>query len=58
MPTLPLNDHDLLREQAFINAQWCDADDGATLTVTNPATGEELARVPSLGGSKRPWHSC
>jgi succinate-semialdehyde dehydrogenase/glutarate-semialdehyde dehydrogenase len=52
MPTLPLNDHDLLREQAFINAQWCDADDGATLTVTNPATGEELARVPSLGASE------
>lgn len=52
MPTLPLNDSDLLREQAFINAQWCDADDAATLTVTNPATGEALASVPSMSASE------
>ena len=52
MPTLPLSDRDLLRQQAFINAQWCDADDAATLTVTNPATGEALASVPSMGASE------
>ncbi|BBI53990.1 hypothetical protein HORIV_64110 [Vreelandella olivaria] len=47
MPTLPLNDRNLLREQAFINAQWCDADDAATLTVNNPASGEALASIPA-----------
>ena len=28
---------------------WIDADDGATITVINPATGEELGAVPKFG---------
>jgi len=29
----------------FINGQWCDASDGKTLPVVNPATGLEIGRV-------------
>jgi succinate-semialdehyde dehydrogenase/glutarate-semialdehyde dehydrogenase len=39
----------LLRQQAYIDGQWRDAQDGATLDVTNPSTGEWLARVPNMG---------
>ncbi|MFN3416406.1 MAG: NAD-dependent succinate-semialdehyde dehydrogenase [Caldimonas sp.] len=31
--------------QLFIAGQWCDAADGRTLPVFNPATGQEIGRV-------------
>jgi len=43
---LNLKDPTLLRQQAFIAGVWTDADDGKTLAVTNPATGETLGTVP------------
>jgi len=46
---LNLKDPSLLRQQAYIDGEWCDADDGATITVTNPATGEVLGTVPHMG---------
>ncbi|MQX34939.1 NADP-dependent succinate-semialdehyde dehydrogenase [Roseospira navarrensis] len=46
---MKLTDHRLLRQQCYINGQWCDADGGGTFPVTNPATGAELARVPDMG---------
>jgi succinate-semialdehyde dehydrogenase/glutarate-semialdehyde dehydrogenase len=39
----------LLRSANLIDGQWIAADDGATLTVRNPATGEWLADVPRCG---------
>ncbi|MCP3720183.1 NAD-dependent succinate-semialdehyde dehydrogenase [Paraburkholderia sp. CNPSo 3281] len=39
----------LLREQAYIDGQWRGADDGATLEVHNPSTGERIANVPNMG---------
>jgi succinate-semialdehyde dehydrogenase/glutarate-semialdehyde dehydrogenase len=39
----------LLRQQAYIDGQWRDAQDGATLDVTHPSTGDWLARVPNMG---------
>jgi succinate-semialdehyde dehydrogenase / glutarate-semialdehyde dehydrogenase len=42
----------LLRQQAYIDGQWRDADDGATLDVINPSTGEHLARVPNMGAAE------
>ena len=39
----------LWRQSCYIAGDWCDADDGATLTVVNPATGKELGSVPKLG---------
>ncbi|MCX5543182.1 NAD-dependent succinate-semialdehyde dehydrogenase [Paraburkholderia sp. CNPSo 3076] len=39
----------LLHEQAYIDGQWRGADDGATLEVHNPSTGERIANVPNMG---------
>lgn len=47
--TLELKDRALLRTQAFINGQWINADSGETFAVTDPATGEHLADVASVG---------
>ncbi|CUI05637.1 NADP-dependent succinate-semialdehyde dehydrogenase [Massilia antarctica] len=46
---LNLKDPSLLRQQCFIDGEWCDADNAATITVTNPATGETLGTVPRMG---------
>lgn len=35
--------------QLFINGQWCDAEDGRTLAVFNPATGTEIGRLALAG---------
>jgi succinate-semialdehyde dehydrogenase/glutarate-semialdehyde dehydrogenase len=43
---------DLLRTQAWLGGQWVGADSGETFPVTNPATGEELARVPRMGAAE------
>jgi succinate-semialdehyde dehydrogenase / glutarate-semialdehyde dehydrogenase len=48
MTKIPLIDQDLLRQQAYICGQWCDADNGATVKVNNPATGEILGTVPMM----------
>ena len=40
-----ISDQTLLKTQAYINGQWVDADNGKTLEVTNPATGEVIAEV-------------
>jgi acyl-CoA reductase-like NAD-dependent aldehyde dehydrogenase len=36
----------LKRYQMYINGEWTDAQDGATFTSTNPATGQSWAEVP------------
>ena len=45
---LELRDPDLLAENAFINGVWCGAASNETFEVTNPSTGEVLARLPNL----------
>ncbi len=35
--------------QLLIDGQWCDASDGRTLAVVNPATGVEIGRVAHAG---------
>jgi len=47
--TVTLTDNALFRQQCYINGHWCDADDGATFTVTNPATDESLGTSPRMG---------
>ncbi|MDF2040566.1 MULTISPECIES: NAD-dependent succinate-semialdehyde dehydrogenase [unclassified Pantoea] len=49
MSRLKLTDSDLLRQQALFAGRWQDAHQGATLPVTDPATGETLATIPALG---------
>jgi len=46
---MKLSDLNLLREQAFIDGQWVEADDQSRFAVTNPANGELIAEVASLG---------
>lgn len=47
--TFQLKDSSLLKAQAFINGEWVNGDKGETFAVTNPATGEKLADVASVG---------
>lgn len=44
-----LNDPSLLRQQCYINGQWCDAHSKETVAITNPATGAVIACVPVMG---------
>ncbi len=44
-----LCDTALFCEQAFVGGAWCDADDGATLAVTDPASGRTIGTVPACG---------
>jgi succinate-semialdehyde dehydrogenase/glutarate-semialdehyde dehydrogenase len=46
---LPLKDPSLFRQANYIDGKWIEADNGATLTVRNPATGEPVGTVPALG---------
>lgn len=47
--SISITDKRLLKTGAYINGQWTASDDGTTLDVTNPATGEVLARVANCG---------
>ena len=49
---LKLKDPSLFRQQAYVAGQWIDADDGKTVAVTNPATGEQLGTVPVCGAKE------
>jgi len=47
MATLSLARPDLLEQRCLIGGEWVTA--AQTFAVTNPATGDEIARVPRLG---------
>jgi succinate-semialdehyde dehydrogenase/glutarate-semialdehyde dehydrogenase len=47
--SLSLQDAALLREQAYVDGAWTGE---PSVPVTDPATGEVLARVPNLGAAK------
>ena len=49
---LDLSDARLLRSQAYIDGRWCDADDGSSFAVTNPADGEVIGLVPAMGAAE------
>jgi succinate-semialdehyde dehydrogenase/glutarate-semialdehyde dehydrogenase len=49
---LLLADPRLLRQQAYINGLWCDADSGETSLILNPATQLPVARVPFMGAAE------
>ena len=42
----------LLRTQCLIDGVWCDADDGATIAVTDPGNGAVLGTVPAMGAAE------
>ena len=47
--SLQLRDPSLLKNLCLIDGQWLAAKDGATIEVSNPATGELLVAVPKMG---------
>ena len=49
---MKLTDPALLRTQAHVGGVWVDADGGATLAVSNPATGEQIGTVPDMGAAE------
>ena len=49
MMSLSISDPNLLKTQAFIDGQWVNADNAATLAVTNPADGTVIANVAKCG---------
>ncbi|MEO8171243.1 MAG: NADP-dependent succinate-semialdehyde dehydrogenase [Oxalobacteraceae bacterium] len=49
---LQLKDPTLLRQQAYLNGVWCDADSAETIVVTNPATGAAIGTVPKMGAAE------
>ncbi|MDH4984286.1 NAD-dependent succinate-semialdehyde dehydrogenase [Aminobacter anthyllidis] len=47
-----LADPSLLRQQAYVDGQWVDADGKATQKVTDPATGSLLGTIPDMGAAE------
>ena len=47
-----LDDAELFLEASWVDGRPLRAADGALLTVTNPATGETVGRVPALGAAE------
>ena len=50
--SLNLKDPDLFRTRCYVDGQWIDADDGATVSIRNPATGEVLGTIPRMGAAE------
>ena len=46
---LPLKDPTLFRQANYLNGKWVEADNGQTIVVKNPATGEAVGEVPNMG---------
>lgn len=49
---MQLKDPTLLRQHAWIDGHWIEADDCSRFAVTNPADGSVLAQVPDLGANE------
>ena len=42
----------LFRERCYIDGEWRDADSGASMPVSNPATGQQIGSVPRMGAAE------
>jgi succinate-semialdehyde dehydrogenase / glutarate-semialdehyde dehydrogenase len=49
---MQLQDQKLFRQLAYLDGEWVGAASGATMPVDNPANGEMLGTVPSLGAAE------
>jgi succinate-semialdehyde dehydrogenase/glutarate-semialdehyde dehydrogenase len=49
---MQLKDAKLFRQQCFVDGAWVDADDGATLSVSNPANHSPVGTVPRMGAAE------
>jgi succinate-semialdehyde dehydrogenase / glutarate-semialdehyde dehydrogenase len=50
MPSVRLKDPSLLTGRCLIGGAWCEADNGETISVENPADGLAIGTVPNCGG--------
>ena len=46
---MQLQDNALFKTQCYIDGAWLNADNGATVEVTNPANSEVIGTVPQMG---------
>ncbi len=51
-PRHKLNDSSLLKDLCYVDGAWIGADSGERFAVHNPADGEHLGDVPSLGAAE------
>lgn len=49
---ISLSNSKLFRQAARVGSRWIEAVPENAITVTNPATGEEIGRVPNLGAAE------
>ncbi|WP_282342431.1 NADP-dependent succinate-semialdehyde dehydrogenase [Pseudomonas sp. PS02288] len=49
---MELNDPALLRQQAYLNGEWCEADAGERTEILNPADASPVGAVPNMGGAE------
>src|SRR5438046_6271911 len=49
---MKLQDQKLFRQQCYIDGEWVDAYDRATVAVKDPASGETLGTVPKMGAAE------
>ena len=49
---MQLSDSKLFRQQCYIDGAWGDADDGASVEVTNPADGSLIGSTPNMGAAE------
>ncbi|MFM8516714.1 MAG: NAD-dependent succinate-semialdehyde dehydrogenase [Nevskiaceae bacterium] len=49
---MQLKDPSLLRQHAFIQGEWRSAQNGATVTICNPANGSTVGEVPVMGAAE------
>ncbi|WP_439816194.1 NADP-dependent succinate-semialdehyde dehydrogenase [Zavarzinia sp. CC-PAN008] len=49
---MQLKDPSLFRQQAYIDGAWVDADGGATIDVTEKATGKVIGTIPRMGAAE------
>ncbi len=47
-----MTDASLFRQQCYLDGGWHDADNGKTIAVSNPATGQVLGTVPGMGAAE------
>lgn len=50
--TMNLADASLLRDRVYINGVWRDGTDGRKIAVSNPATGESIIEIASVGAAE------
>jgi succinate-semialdehyde dehydrogenase/glutarate-semialdehyde dehydrogenase len=49
---MQISDQALLKNQAYIDGRWCDADKGETLSVMNPANGSVITEIAKCGAAE------